>query len=375
MTTTFERDNLFEVDPNDFNATPNYTLEDLLDLKLTDLQDLTKVRGISMRGRLKNKRGYAGAIMKWQETEQERDLFPKSDVVTAALADLVSRPDGLKKEARKTITPTHEVVTPELAAEWLSTNLNNRDLRKERVTRLAGILVRGEWECSQDGIGFDTNGKLLNGQHRLVAILISGVSAEFIVVRGMRAESMEIMDTGLSRNVGDSLKRRGIANHYVVGAALGWHYRFNYIETTGKPHYGASGNRPTPKQLLSILDNHPGLLELKNPVVRMKKELPVRTGMFIALWYRLRQIDAEDADVFVERLASGANMDEDDPILVLRNQLHISLNRGNGVHRMEDWREAALIIKGWNAYRDGRTVDRLAYKYGGIQRELFPTPY
>lgn len=61
-------------------------------------------------------------------------------------------------------------ITPNLARKWLKCNVNNRPLRPSHVEALRVSLVRGEHQTTHQGIAFDTQGRLLDGQHRLAAI-------------------------------------------------------------------------------------------------------------------------------------------------------------------------------------------------------------
>ena len=63
------------------------------------------------------------------------------------------------------------LVTPLLAKKWLERNTDNRDIRPSVVTGLAESITRGEWVLSHQGIAFAKSGRLLDGQHRLLAIV------------------------------------------------------------------------------------------------------------------------------------------------------------------------------------------------------------
>lgn len=62
-----------------------------------------------------------------------------------------------------------EQITPAMADKYLSTMTRNRKLRDSAVVRFCHIIERGEWRLTTDAIGFDSNGHLINGQHRLTA--------------------------------------------------------------------------------------------------------------------------------------------------------------------------------------------------------------
>jgi hypothetical protein len=68
-----------------------------------------------------------------------------------------------------------QMVTPVKAGEWLQANTPNRPLSKPIVKAFAEAMRRGEWVVTHRGIAFDTNGVLVDGQHRLAAIVEADV--------------------------------------------------------------------------------------------------------------------------------------------------------------------------------------------------------
>jgi hypothetical protein len=77
----------------------------------------------------------------------------------------------------------------------------------------------------------------------------------------------------------------------------------------------------------------------------------------------------QDVGAFFDRLGSGAGLAANDPILVLRKRLE---KNAIEKRRMSDNDAAAIIIKGWNAYREGRAIQLLAWRSGGATPEAFP---
>lgn len=77
-----------------------------------------------------------------------------------------------------------------MAEEWLSTaNVKNRKLRVRTVDAFAADMRRGKWHTTHQGIAFDEAGNLLDGQHRLAAIVKSGCTIEILVTTGIPKSS------------------------------------------------------------------------------------------------------------------------------------------------------------------------------------------
>jgi len=82
-------------------------------------------------------------------------------------------------------------VTPKLAREWLKANKANRPLRPSHVETLRMSFERGEYVTTHQGVAFDEDGVLLDGQHRLTAIslLPDGYSFSMLVTEGLPRQS------------------------------------------------------------------------------------------------------------------------------------------------------------------------------------------
>ena len=91
-------------------------------------------------------------------------------------------------------TVTIERVTPTQAKQWLQGNVDNRKLRETRVVFFTRLLQEDEWELTGDAIVFADQGILINGQHRLTAVVVSKVPAQFLVLRGVPSKTQEVMD-------------------------------------------------------------------------------------------------------------------------------------------------------------------------------------
>jgi hypothetical protein len=116
------------------------------------------------------------------------------------------------------------LVTPEMARQMRAHNRHNRALRKTRVDALSRALSGGGWHLTHQGIAFFTSGLLGDGQHRLEAIIESGVAAYVLVFWNVDDGAHAAVDAGARRTVTDHLRFQGIADatneHSAVAYAL-----------------------------------------------------------------------------------------------------------------------------------------------------------
>ena len=101
---------------------------------------------------------------------------------------------------------TIELITPAFAEEMLKRNFGNRPFKKSGVARWAGAMKRGEWLLSPQGLQIDVNGNMSDGQHRLRAIVETGLSILMIVWRDVPLEMFSVTDTGITRSISDTTR-------------------------------------------------------------------------------------------------------------------------------------------------------------------------
>lgn len=97
-------------------------------------------------------------------------------------------------------------VTPEIAAKWLTKNDVNRKLREHRCAFLARAIEDGKWITTHQGIAFAKSGRLLDGQHRLRAIIMCGQSVDIWVATNVPESAFDVMDSGMPRKMHERLK-------------------------------------------------------------------------------------------------------------------------------------------------------------------------
>lgn len=106
---------------------------------------------------------------------------------------------------RREVCASVFVVTPEIAKAMLSLSKGNRRTRPSRIKSYAAAMQRGEWIVAQPII-FDAYGVLIDGHHRLMAVVIAGVTVEFVVLMGIPPAATTVMDTGSPRSVADLMR-------------------------------------------------------------------------------------------------------------------------------------------------------------------------
>jgi len=248
-------------------------------------------------------------------------------------------------------------VSPQLAAEWLTRNTNNRPLSKNTVQQLAGQIQRGEWQLTHQGIAFDEDGTLIDGQHRLAAIVKAGITVPLTVTHGVPRTAFTVMDTGRKRTGRDALALAGEANATHLAAALrGLHL---YLHAPNSAWSGGSSVTSN-DQLLAALEKHPGVRDALQHGIALNRACRITVTAATIGWYVTTQA-RPDIDQFTweDGIVTGARLEPGDPRLTLRNTM-LSLAAGRAHRRRDDSREHLLYyLKAWNAWVEGRNIKLL----------------
>lgn len=97
-----------------------------------------------------------------------------------------------------------EEMTPYKAELILNSNTsNNRNIRPTAVNHLANEIINGRWQLTHQGIAIDENGMLIDGQHRLTAIIKAQITVPIMVTTGVPSRNFDVIDNGQPRSISD----------------------------------------------------------------------------------------------------------------------------------------------------------------------------
>lgn len=103
-----------------------------------------------------------------------------------------------------------ELITPEKAEQMLEIAGRNRARSEQLVRRYAADMSDGSWVLTHQGIAIHRDGRVLDGQHRLAAIIVSGESIHMFVTRNLDDDAGIVIDTGKVRDLIDSSLFSGV---------------------------------------------------------------------------------------------------------------------------------------------------------------------
>ena len=277
---------------------------------------------------------------------------PGLPTTEAELIDLVSDYDG---------TITGEV-TPVLAGWILNLNTGNRPLADAAVDRFVAILKSGQWVNTGEPVILSREAVLNDGQHRLTAIVRSGISAVLDIRFGIERAAFAATGTGTRRTAGNVLAIAGKPNASLQAAIA----RLLIHHAAGQPQ--RFNQQVEGRAIIDQVEAEPAIGEVA-AVISKLKFAPAKTASFgfvLVLARRLRS--AEDVYAFARLVASGVT-DEDSPA----RRLHVRLrDAAMSRERLSQIDVAILAIRAWNAFAVGRAIQQL--RVGEVDRTAHGFP-
>lgn len=249
------------------------------------------------------------------------------------------------------------LVGPETAERWLKQNKSNRNIRPANVRVYARDMAAGHWQMTGEAIKFDQTGALIDGQHRLSAVIESGACVQMLVVFGLAPESQQAMDAGARRTASDALGFAGKTNTAVlahaVRCAIAW--EGGALRTVGS-------NLPTVSnsEVVAFVDLNPAIADAGAGIHGYRVQGRSH-GVAAFARFILRQIDAEAADEMFDRIIDNRTSGSGDPVnAFIRRMAAAKGNKEHVGHAME----IHMLFRTWNAIRSNEALHRIQVSGG-----------
>lgn len=242
-------------------------------------------------------------------------------------------------------------ITPHLANEFLKRNKTNRPLSRSWVYELRNRIVCGQWQYNGETIKFDENGDLIDGQHRLSAVLLSDRPIKSAVIRKLPHIAFETIDDGKKRGASDVLSIYGEKNYTSLASLL---RLIHLYENNNKTLPKRRGNSLPNQEAIKILNKHPEARQsatfAASYVGRFKYATKTTVSFCHWLFYK---ISPKDTDRFFDALATGVGLEKGSPVLLLRDKFIYNYGARARLDNT-DWCHFVIIT--WNLFRRGKLV-------------------
>lgn len=263
-----------------------------------------------------------------------------------------------------------ETISPALALQYLETMPGNRKLNETRVAKIAADIQADAWIASACGVlHFDTDGHLMDGQHRLWGLIKANVEMCFAVIRNVPFEGMYVIDSGRPRTLADALRIDGHTNEFALAGAI--HFYAEWLGS-GMVQKITTTSAITTAQGIRLLTDNPGISDSVRHARSITSKIRGGPGRWGCIAYILSNIEPDDAEAFFDALVTGQDLNAASPILQLRKRL---LDDVTSLRKIQIREYTALVFKAWNLWRKGTTTPRrLVWVGGGKRKEDYPIP-
>lgn len=297
-----------------------------------------------------------------------------------------SRRDKFLKKARsqhpliRNLTEKrHEelLITPQIAKAILENwNRMNRPFSARIFRNYTEDMLEGRFRPDNGlTIGFDVNGDLTDGQHRLGALVRSGKMFRFLVVSGLPLEARDTIDIGLVRTLGQVLAMHGVAHAEAAGRAARLMIVYERHDLSFDTYNISADVQPSKAEIEAYVYSHSEELSqavifaldrtYKNPFIKA-------TGVNAFLALLLQRQDPQMAKLFFYQLANGlkspadpSGLDAGHPVLILRETF---FRVRSGPKALIMSHSIGYVLKTWIAVRTGKVIKHLSVK----TTEAFP---
>lgn len=266
----------------------------------------------------------------------------------------------------------YQLITVDMARDLESHNTHNRNRSDELSQDHAATMREKSWITNGDTIRFDVDMVMLDGQHKIEAIILSNEPQWYPIVCGLPKEAMETIDTGKKRTAADALHLRGFKNASTLAAATRLAIMLSKGQVAGR--------------VSRLLVNNQNIVKFNSDPLQKKKMENCaeesatwhRAAKFLtasqwaALAFTLGERNRQQAQIFIKGLAFGESLSASgattSAIYHLRRELQnrtpeegLKSKAGKIRANAQDvlFEKFKLIYKAWNLFQRQQRISEL----------------
>ncbi len=253
------------------------------------------------------------------------------------------------------------LITPERALELLEKNTKNRPIKQTRLNRYARQIKNGNWEYNGETIKIASNGVILDGQHRLWAVIEADKSILVEVIYDLSPKVWDTIDQGGVRTNADNFSRQKVKNYVKVAALINPLYFLNR-----RRYKALSATVLTKREAFQYYEEHKNVIEGIN---LNRRHIKVPPKYVFACEAYLRQYNNPEAvDSFFGQLSSGQILPGFEQVFVLREWLIKMAGEVRSNPKGTEY--VAKILKAYQNFKRGKNPKTI--RWSEASNEAFP---
>lgn len=258
-------------------------------------------------------------------------------------------------------------VGPEEAKELLAEmDPDNRGVRWTHVQRIAEKMKAGLWKPNAEVIKVDWDGVVVDGQHRLLAIVRSGVTVEVDICYGVEPDAVYTMDEGRNRHLRDKISREfpDLKRKKIYREVAMIYTKVADYDLTSEDGYQAWGRRNRTSwnypEVFRWVRRHKSALDFIIGECKREggREFMRPLSIMGALYFICHRADPDEAFAFFTMMIDGMGYPrgKEEPAYWCRREierLHAARQKGSDPAR---WPYMTAVCAAFNAHLRGETI-------------------
>jgi len=251
------------------------------------------------------------------------------------------------------------LITPIIAKEILENNTINRNIIKANLHFLENELREGRFVYNGESIIISKDNKLMDGQHRLLAIINTSISAYVNLVTDIEENTMSTINTGSSRNAASVFSMHNVVSSTSIASST--KRILEKVETERQTN--KNGNIKLSNQ--TIYEFYEKRSELLDAMHRFALNLyqsnvkfitPSSTTSFLYLF----SIEDRRAKAYIRELYTGVQEGASDAAIKIRDRL---INNKISLVKFSKVRERDILVYGWRKYINNKNIAAIPSKF------------
>lgn len=246
-------------------------------------------------------------------------------------------------------------VAPDLAKLWLDTNRVNRNLSTRNIVRYLADMEAGDWMLTGEAVKFAGDGRMLDGQHRLIGVSRASAPVDMLLVRGLDPVTQKYMDQGQARTTAQRFDLNGEKYSGVLAAVSKLAVQLERVTPTKA--FDSADPISQSQQERWVSDNP----DVRQAVDRWANRHPKggTATTFAYTAFRTYRVSPEAAESFLLAMSTGADLPARSPILAARARLS---NLAADQQVRPQLAILDLLFRAWTLWRTGKGAQTLQFR-------------
>lgn len=255
---------------------------------------------------------------------------------------------------------------------------SNRMSSASLINQYRDDMLSGAWRFSHQGIGLNSKGDLIDGAHRLKAIIAAdrvkpGIQVLMVVWHNVPSEAIDVIDLNRRRTPGDFLTMDGFRYGRTIAKAVKLIWQFqncDFEKRIGDDRLFWTHQRISITTIRELSQEMAIMLKASAPLASSMGKYMNTSATLAAMCILNQQFDAFQVAEFFHGVRHAAGINDGDARFALRNWAINMKDRSNRATRVEAWEYLAVTLKAFRKWREGKSVQALALR----SDERFPRP-